>query len=88
MSLSFAQLWQQEAASDLDVIILAPATASESGQQRKQHACAGRPAMLELAKFPAHSAMLCNSAVLWCRVGDMSQAMAATPATADVPMHP
>jgi hypothetical protein len=66
MSLSFAHLWQQQASSDMDVILLAAAAAAEAGEQEEQQ---GSEAKVELASFPAHSAILSNSAVLWCRVG-------------------
>lgn len=50
----------------MDVILLAAAAAAEAGQQEEQQ---GSEAKVELASFPAHSAILSNSAVLWCRVG-------------------
>ena len=63
MYISFAQLWQQQAASDMDVILLAPAPEQQDEQQT-----AGS-AKREVARFPGHSAFFCNSEGLWCRVG-------------------
>jgi hypothetical protein len=69
MSLSFAHVWKQQDSSDLDIILLAPApAAAQSGEQQEQQEDAARPAMVELARLPAHSILLSNSAVLWCRV--------------------
>lgn len=62
MSLSFAHAWQQQELSDVDVILLVPEPSAESGQQD------GQPAKVELARFPAHSILLSNSAMLRCRV--------------------
>ena len=51
----------------MDVVLMAPAPAEASDQQQ-QLADATRPAALQLVSFPAHSTLLSNSAVLWCRV--------------------
>jgi hypothetical protein len=56
---------------DMDIILLAPApAAAQSGrqQEKQQDEVAARPALVELARLPAHSILLSNSAVLWCRV--------------------
>jgi hypothetical protein len=62
MSLSFAHAWQQQELSDIDIILTVPGPSAESGQRD------GQPAKVELTRFPAHSILLSNSAVLRCRV--------------------
>lgn len=81
MALSFAQLWQKPERADVDFILLAP---SELGRQEEQHDDAARHVML--TSFPGHSAMLCNSPVLWAKVRDRwpPVVMAATAAAAVV----
>jgi hypothetical protein len=67
MPISLAQLWQQHAMSDVDVILLAPAPAAQ--QQDEQQIGAAGSAKVEVARFPAHCNLFCNTEVLWCRVG-------------------
>lgn len=48
----------------MDVILLAPTAAAQPGEEQQGDA----PARVVLARFPAHSALLSNSAVLRSRV--------------------
>ena len=71
MSLSFAHVWQQQESSDMEIILLAPAPAAAQSGGQQEHEDAARHALVELARLPAHSILLSNSAVLWCRVSSI-----------------
>jgi hypothetical protein len=55
----------------MDIILQVPAAAGQLGKQEQQDV-ATMPAWVELARFPAHSALLSNSDVLRSRVSIMA----------------